>query len=189
MFVIGVLAIVFTPIYLLLAHQQTSGDVALLDFLFSFLFAGVAAVAFHALFGKRYRVQHKTRLPFKKPAEHWFLQLFLIALTWAWLAIALLFLLHTNSVQSVVAAGLLVGSYMIASRKDLFWDALWSGALMASVFFFLYVATFIRDLHQLSAPFFLNIPSDTLLLSATLGFVLGPLYEYVRGFKLKNRHR
>lgn len=184
MLTIGIVAVLFTPLFLFLGAQQTLGTIGFADIVFSFFVAGISAVIFQAVFGKHYRVRHPLRLFIKKPTNRWFLQLLLIATLWAWLSIFFLLLLKTDALQSVIASGLLIGSYVIASRKDLFWDAIWSAILMMIVFFLLYTIAFLRGLPGTEGPYLLAIPNIALLWAGMMGFVLGPLYEYVRGMKL-----
>ena len=184
MVTIGIIAALFAPIFIFLGRGETGSAVSVLDIVFAFLFAGIAAVIFEAILGKHYRVGLVGKLPVKKSAERWFLRLFLIALAWTWIAIAFLFVLQTSSMQSLIAGGLIVGSYILATRKALFWDAVLSAAMMMAVFFFIYAITVVRSLPDISI-FLLNLPAEALIWSATLGFVLGPIYEYARDLRLR----
>lgn len=185
MLVIGLVALLFSPLFVFLGRQTTAGIVDLTDFAFSFFFAGIAAVVFESVFGKHYRIGHHARLPLKRPGEQWFLQLMLATILWAWLSILLLFVLKTDALQSIIAAGLVMASYLLASRKDLLWNAIWSALLMAVVFFLVYALSFFYALPTASQSFLITVPFDALIWAMTLGFVLGPMYEYARGLKLR----
>lgn len=185
MLLLGVVAAFFTPVFTTLAEQTLQGTLSILDFLIAFFFAGIAAVIFESIFGKHYRIRHHAHLPFRRPAEHWFAELLLSAIAWSWLSLALLFILKTTPLQSLIVSGLIIGSYIIARRRDLFWNALWSGFLMAGVFYLLYVLSFARNLKDLTSPYLLDIPGDAILFAGVVGFVLGPLYEFARNLRSK----
>ncbi|MEK9131057.1 MAG: hypothetical protein AAB429_02995 [Patescibacteria group bacterium] len=186
MVIIGIVALLFSPLFLFLGRQETAGTVAISDLAFSFFLAGIAAVIFEAVFGQHYRIGHHARLSLKNSTERWFLRLMLMAIVWAWLSIILLLVMGTDALQSLGAAGLVIGSYMIASRHDLLWNALWSGLLMAIVFFFVYLLAFIASLPTTTQFFLTSIPADAVTWAITLGLVFGPMYEFVRGFRLRH---
>ena len=152
---------------------------------FSFFLAGIAAVIFEAVFGQHYRIGHHARLSLKNSTERWFLRLMLMAIVWAWLSIILLLVMGTDALQSLGAAGLVIGSYMIASRHDLLWNALWSGLLMAIVFSLSTSSPLSPACPQL--PNFPDLhPGRCRHLGHYLGLVFGPMYEFVRGFRLRH---
>ena len=186
MVIIGIVALLFSPLFLFLGRQETAGTVAISDLAFSFFLAGIAAVIFEAVFGQHYRIGHHARLSLKNSTERWFLRLMLMAIVWAWLSIILLLVMGTDALQSLGVAGLVIGSYMIASRHDLLWNALWSGLLMAIVFFFVYLLAFIASLPTTTQFFLTSIPADAVTWAITLGLVFGPMYEFVRGFRLRH---
>lgn len=185
MLLIGLVAVLFTPVFVTLAEQINGGSFTLLDLVFSFCFAGVAAVIFEVAFGKHYRIGHHARLPFRRPAEHWFAELLLTAVAWSWMTVAFLFVLGMTATQSIIASGLIIGSYILARRRDLFWNAIWSALLMMSVFFLLYAFTVVRTFSAINEPFLLSGPRQALIFFGVMGFVLGPLYEFVRHLKDK----
>lgn len=201
MVVIGATAAIFTPMFVFLNLPALPSDglattyavVRVADLLFSFLFAGIAAVLFEAVFGKRVRVRMQLFSKKKGAADVWFIQLFLTVTVWAWATVFFVFVLETTALQAMVAGALFIGSYMIAVRKDLFWDAIWSALLLATVFFLLYEITYAKETIEFAHTWWLASPSgrlightplEALLWAAAIGFVLGPLYEFVRGFRL-----
>lgn len=186
MVIIGIVALLFSPLFLFLGRQETAGTVAVSDLAFSFFFAGIAAVIFEAVFGRHYRIGHHARLSLKNSTERWFLRLLLIVAVWSWLAIILLLVVHTDALQSISAAGLTIVSYIIASRHDLLWNSLWSGFLMAVVFFLVYLMAFVGSLPTTAQFFLTSLPADAVTWAITMGLVLGPMYEFVRGFRLKS---
>ena len=170
MLVIGGLTLVFSPLF--------ARNVA--EVIFSFAFAGIAAVIFQQVLGKRYR--QRLVFPFKriKPGQSWFLRLFLLALIWSWLAVFFVFVIGTQAWQGAVIAGLFLGSYIISIRRDLFFDALMSAGLMTIVLLALYGLASFRN------PTGVPLTGQSILFAATVGFVLGPLYEFARNIKLSS---
>ncbi len=185
MIAIGVMTTLLTPLSL--------GTRGAFDFAFSFFFAGIAAVAFQQIFGKSYGVRRKRTAP-RKAASGWFLRLFLLTIAWTWSALLLTYLLEVSTWQAIVVSALFVTSYVIAHRRDLLNDALASGLLMAVIIFVLYEIAFYQDTGDvmngiwndlsLSDRFLLSTPLPIIIWSAAMGFALGPLYEFVRGWKL-----
>ena len=205
MITIGTLAVLFTPMFLFLnlqAFPSSTGSSAaaltILDFLFSFTFSGIAAVIFQSIFKKHYSSLKKGKKAKKNAvSDKWFIHMFIVVTIWAWITLLLIFLLQLTPFQAVVVASLLVGSYMISARQDLLWNAIWSGLLMALVLFVLYEISFFRYAKTLqdsalsgtggSEQFISSVPVEALIWAASMGFVLGPLYEYVRNIRLTSK--
>ncbi len=198
MLVIGFLSVIFTPvIYFLNAqalHISTGLTITLSHFLFSFLFAGVASVIFHEFFGRKYRRRKPLFFKHHLQDAHWLLHLFLLIALWAWVGVLFVYLLQTSAFQGLIVSALLIGMLVISVRHDLIWDAIWSGVLMMIVFFLLYEIAFFQNgpvassewwgVMSLQERFIGSVPLEALIWAAVTAFVLGPLYEYVRGFKL-----
>lgn len=198
MLIIGILAALFTPLFLSLpsgifsALNERSVTLHIADFLFSFLFAGIAAVLFQSMFGKFYKTPVKK--PIKKDAQSWLIALLLFMTAWAWVSVLLSILLDLNSIQAIVVSAILVGMYIIMERHDLLWNAIWSAIFMSILFFIVYQISFFNTGLELSSAWWFNssfsdrfiasVPVEALLWSASLGFVLGPLYEYVKELRL-----
>ena len=197
MLIIGLLGFILTPVIYFLNAQTLGFDDLTIDlshFLFSFLFAGVASVIFHELFGRKYR--RRKELFFKRHLQdaHWLLHLFILVGGWAWGGVLFVFLLQTSAFQGLIVSALLVGMIVIATRHDLVWDALWSGLLMMVVFLLLYEIAFFKrgpvvssewwGMTNLQERFISSVPLEAIIWAAVTGFVLGPLYEYARGLKL-----
>lgn len=197
MLLIGLVGVLFTPIIYFLntqALRASSFTIELSHFLFSFLFAGVASVIFHELFGRTYR--RRKAVFFKRHLEdaHWLLHLFILVALWAWAGVLFVYLLQTSAFQGLVVSALIIAMFMIATRHDLIWDAIWSGILMMVVFFLLYELAFFQNgpmvssewwgMMNLQERFVASVPLEAILWAAATGFVLGPLYEYVRGWKV-----
>lgn len=185
MLIIGLVAVVFAPLFIVLGHEGSEELISLGDVVFSFCIAGLSAVVFESVFGKHYRVRHHARLTFLRRTDHWFARLLLTMLIWAWLAILLMLVVQTSALQSVIAAGLVITSYVIANRRDLFWNALWSGVLMAIVFFVVYLLSFFAAYQPQGQVFIESTPTDAWTWAITLGLVLGPMYEFTRDLKIR----
>lgn len=198
MLLIGLVSTLFTPVIYFLNAQALLAKNALTitssHFLFSFLFAGVASVIFHQLFARSYRRRRSFFLKRHLQDTHWLLRLFLLIAAWAWGGVLFVFLLQTSAFQGLIVSALLVGMLIVAARHDLIWDAVWSGLLMMVVFFLLYEIAFFQNgpivssewwgVTNLQQRFIGSVPLEALIWAAMTGFVLGPLYEYVRGYKL-----
>lgn len=196
MLIIGLLGALFTPvIYFLNAEALQASEtitIQLSHFLFSFVFSGVAAVIFHEAFGRHYRKRKSVFFKRHMEEAHWLLHLFLLMALWAWGGVLFVFLLETSTFQGLIVSALLIGVVVVATRHDLVWDAIWSGLLMMIVFFVLYEIAFFETgpivssewwgVTDLQTRFLGSVPVEALLWAVVTGFVLGPLYEYVRGF-------
>lgn len=197
MILIGLIGAFFTPIVVLLnavaLGAATIPTIEVAHFLFSFSFAGVASVIFHELLGKHYRA----RRPFWRHRAQSFtpaLRLLFIVLAWAWLSVLFVFLLKTTVFQAVVVAALGLGMIIVTLRRDLLADAIWSGLLMAVIIFFLYEISYFQRgpivasewwaTTTLPERFIGSVPIEALIWAATTGFILGPMYEFARNWKL-----
>lgn len=198
MLLIGLIGVLFTPvIYLLNAESlatTTAPTIGIEHFLFSFVFSGCAAVIFQELFGKKYRARKTFFLKRHLEESHWLVTLFLLMVAWAWTGVLFVFLLDTTAFQGLIVSGLFIGMIIVSVRRDLLFDAIWSGLLMSAVFFTLYELAFFQNGPVISSEwwattslperFVASVPLEALLWAAATGFILGPLYEYARGLKL-----
>ncbi len=186
MLIMGGIVAVLTPL---------SGSArSIVDLVFSFLFAGIAAVIFQQILSKHYSKRRSISLPIKTD-NPWFLRLFILMVSWVWFALFLIYVMQTSSWQALVISALFIACYVIAIRRDLFVDAIWSGLLMTILLFVLYEVAYFRTVSELtpyswiseslSQQFIGSAPSSVLIWAAAMGFALGPLYEYVREFNLK----
>lgn len=158
------------------------------DFLFGFLIGGIGSVVYEELFGLKFS-NRKTR------KHHW--ALFFIFFLGISITISnLLFLnLGINSIYASLIGFMVVGLGFIIFRMDLIKDALISGAacgciLLLSYIILLYfyplVFSAFWQLHNLSGVSIGKIPIEELFWAFGFGFVIGPMYEFYAGIKLKN---
>lgn len=159
----------------------------------AFLLSGIAAVIFHAVFGKHY--QSFPRLEFRRferaSVEQWLLRLFGLFLAFAWLHVFFRYILPNDPGISLVLASIVTAFYMIAKRNDLLIDCLASALLTTGVAFFtaLVAQLLTNDIGTQafadSPSLILGVPGDLLIWSIALGALLGPMYEYIRRLDLE----
>ncbi len=164
------------------------------DLLFAFSLFGIAAVIYQALVGRhvhklrgsRYEIHH---------AGHWVGHLILVLGLLAFASLLLLYVFSLSSVHAFVVGGLLVGMYIIADRHDLLMDALLSGLFTAAIVFLLEQLFFVRlfpgdaavfwQWNNLSSFALGSVPLEELIWAATVGFTIGPLYEWLRRYQMR----
>ena len=201
--VVSIFGFILAPGMILLAvgndfrktFQLESGTIGIEDLLFAFSVAGIAAVIYQVAFGRHVHKIPKKRWRLHPNPMHWLANLIAILGLWALISLSLLLLFGINSVYALIVAGLMIGIYMIADRHDLLMNAIFSGLFMGVLIFFLEYLFFARIFPGASAEFWHweslsgihtgSIPLEELLWALTVGFTLGPLYEYVRQWRLK----
>lgn len=196
----SLVGLVASPAALLLAVTDGRTDalyahaVGVEDLLFTFALFGIAAVIYQAVFGKRVHKLRGEAFRLPHPVMHWGVHLLLIFVSWIVVALVAEITLHIPSIQAAIAGGLLVATYIIADRHDLVLNALLSGLFMAILLFTLEQIFFIRlfpsaaldmwNVTGLSGLALGGIPLEELTWAAVIGFAVGPVYEYVRKYKL-----
>lgn len=156
------------------------------DLLFGFAIGGIAAVIYEAVFRMRQRKVH---------AHKKYTSILIVA--FFFVVLELLLRLHWNSIYASAAAFIIVALPMFWWRKDLLWDAIGSGVGTALVLFLCYTLVFglTANINSLlregwllyRTPFdwrFLGIPITELTWAFAMGFLIGPLYEFLRNKKL-----
>ena len=198
--ILSVVGLCISPAAILVASLDYRGGSAapksilsIEDLLFGFALFGIAAVIYQAMFGKHAEQYPKQKI--QVSLLRWSAELVLILTLWISISVAALIVFVLSSIQSVVVGGLLIGIYMIANRKDLLTDALLSGLFVAILVFLSEQLFFVRlfpDAAQsywntayLSGFSLAGVPIEELLWSGMVGFTIGPVYEYVRRWKLK----
>ena len=197
----SVVGLVLSPGILLIAASDfrhnlsnTVGGVGIEDFLFAFSFFGVAAVVYQALIGRHAHKLRGSRFEMNH-LGHWIAHLLLVLGLWAIATLLLIDVFALSSIQSLIVGGLLVGMYIIADRHDLTMNALLSGLFMAALIFIVEQIFFVRlfpedaatfwQLDSLSGFIIGGIPLEEVMWAAVVGFTIGPLYEWLRGYQLK----
>ena len=80
----------------------------------------------------------------------------------------------------------MVGIYIVADRKDLLYNALFSGLIITIVVFVIEQLFFVRLYPGAAATLTTlgGVPMEQLVWAAVVGFAIGPLYEYVRHWRI-----
>jgi hypothetical protein len=163
------------------------------DLIFTMSLFGIAAVIYHILLGKHVHKMRGDRVRIGHPVAHWFAHLLILLGIWAVISLLLIDVFDVSSIRAIIVGGLLLGTYMIADRKDLLLNALVSGLMTAVLVFIVEQIFFVRLFPDAVAGFWQytttrafvigNIPLEEILWAAVVGFTIGPLYEYVRHLK------
>jgi hypothetical protein len=164
--------------------SQTFGSVGIEDLLFAFSFFGIAAVIYQALLGRRMKPWKGKHTLFFHPVVHWFTHLIIVLAVWVILSFAFLTIFSLTSLHAFVVAGLLIGTFMIAHRHDLFLNAVASGVFITLLLFVLEKIFTARWSVDSSIPVMSSDPLAPWVWIWVVGFVIGPLYEYLRHQKL-----
>ncbi len=173
--------------------SDTASAVGIEDLLFAFSLFGIAAVIYQVLVGRHahklrkghYHVEH---------AGHWIAHLVLALGLWAFISLLMIHVFAVSSIAGLAVGGLMVGMYIIADRHDLLIDALLSALFMAGLVFITEQIFFVRlfpvdaaGFWQLdaAATFLIGgVPVQELMWAGTVGFAIGPLYEWLRRYEL-----
>lgn len=198
--VMSIIGGVLSPgVLMVAAHDARSletygAPVGVEDLLFSFCLFGIAAVIYQALLGKHTAKWRGDRYRIANPAMHWFSHLLIIFGIWAFISLVMSLVFALSTVQGIIIGGLLIGTYIVADRKDLLLDALLSGILVAILVFLteqLFFARLFPDaardfwqIENISGILLGGIPVEEILWAAVVGFAVGPVYEYIRRYRL-----
>jgi len=200
--IMSVAGVVLTPAILmvasndyLMANGASSAFIGIENFIFAFSFMGVAAVAYEVLIGRRLK---PLRCKHFWGGHHlnWIATLVILIGSWVAASAALILLFPIGSIYGFVVGGLLVITYMIAERHDLLVDALFSGLFMAVLVFGL-EQVFFKHLFSVSSASFWQvdrlsgwninqIPIEEIIWILVVGMAIGPAYEFVRHYRVKN---
>jgi hypothetical protein len=172
-----------------------AGAVGLEDLLFAFSVFGIASVVYQFVLGKHTKRLRGARILIPHPAAHWLAHLIIALGIWAVIALSLNVILGLSTVQAVIVGGMLVGTYVIADRKDLLFDALLSGLFVSVLVFAAEQLFFVRLFPEAAAQYWQTanlsglalsgVPVEEILWAGVVGFAIGPLYEYMRDLRVK----
>lgn len=196
--IMSIVGLFSTPAILLVASQNfefISGDIpaniGIEHFLSSFSLFGIAAIIYHTLTGLHLGKMKTKNVHLLLKRVHWTGRLFIILGIWCALSLLLTNLLFITTIQSLVVGGLFIGIYMIADRHDLFYDAVVSAIVVAALVFVIEEWFSIRLFPTVSEGFnqmklLASVMTvDDLLWALTIGFTIGPMYEWLRRFEWK----
>ncbi len=198
--VMSVIGLVLAPGAIMVAsldYRATGaiGGIGVEDLIFAFSLFGLASVIYQAVLGKHTKKLRGGPMFFTHPASHWLAHLVIALSIWGVLSLAFTVILSLTAVQSAIVGGLLIGTYIIADRKDLVFDALLSGLFICALVFAIEQLFLIRlfpeaahtfwQAQRLSGLTLGGIPLEELIWSGVVGFAIGPLYEYMRELRVK----
>jgi hypothetical protein len=172
-----------------------TGTIGVEDLLFAFCLFGIASVIYQAALGKHVTKLSTGRIMRWHRSVHWLAHVVIALGIWAVIALSLNVVLGLSTIQSIIVGGLLVGTYVIADRKDLLFDALLSGIFVSVLVFTAEQIFFVRLFPDMAAVYWQTgnlsglalsgVPLEELLWTGVVGFAIGPLYEYMRDMRLK----
>ncbi len=164
----------------------TRTSIGIEDFIIGFAIGGIAAVIYEDLYHKRLRRYALKHSPPIGPG--FFLLLFPL------IFLCLFFLLNVSSFYATVIALVGCTGYMLATRRDLIADSFFSGICMMTLGVGAYLLilwlnpSFIRDYWYLPnewyAALWWGVPIGEYLWYFLVGAYIGPLYEYLKHFRL-----
>lgn len=176
------------------AYEETVRGLSIETILFITVIFGLSAVIYQALLCKQTEKLRKKKIKITHPLQ-WVAHIIIILGIWGFITSLLMLAFSLVSIQAFIISGLLIGTYIIADRKDLLFNALLSGLIIAILIFlieqifFVYLypetASALWQIDNLSGFFLGVVPIEVIAWAAVAGFSIGPLYEYVRDFKLK----
>lgn len=201
--IMSVVGAVVTPGVLIIVAEDyrnivsdSASAVGIEDFIFVFSLFGIAAVVYQVLFGKHLHKMKGEKIDIPHAGAHLLTHIILVLGLWAFISLIMIHIFALSSIQALIVGGLLIGTYIIAQRQDLLLDALLSGLIMAALVFIIEQLLFIRLFPVEAGAFwqfnattsFLigGIPAQELLWAATVGFAIGPLYEWLRRYEFKS---
>ena len=161
------------------------------DVLFGFSIAGISAVIYEEIFGKRFAKR-------KNRKHHWSWFCLPCLALFALIFNVPFFVYGINSIYASIIAFLSLALLMLYFRRDLLFDSIMSGFLVGGFMFagYLIFLSVFPDaisswwkLHNISGVFVHNIPIEELLWAFSWGMVGGPMYEFFAGLKLQNQMR
>jgi len=198
----SLVGLILTPAIILVATSDyradgtiISGFLGIENFIFAFSLTGVAAVAYEVIVGRRLAPIRRKHLGGKHPLN-WISTLIIVLGGWTLISASALYLFPINSVYAFMIGGLLVATYIIADRHDLLLDAIFSGLFLAILvfgleqIFFVHIfpetATTFWQTERLSGFLLGGLPVEEIIWIAIVGLSVGPVYEFVRNYKINS---
>ncbi|MDO8561714.1 MAG: lycopene cyclase domain-containing protein [bacterium] len=164
--------------------KRGGGGAPLEDLLIGFLFGGIAAVIYEIIFKKNLRhttISHKNGF------------IFLVA-TSLILCASMFSLIKVNSFTAIVTAMVLATAGILSVRKDLIRSSLYSGFLTLLVALPFYILIYVASpewamstykFGTLSGTVIYGFPIEEFIFWFFFGLVIGPIYEYAKGWGFK----
>lgn len=176
-----------------LVAERFSG-LNILDLVFAFAVAGLAATFFHSIFGKHYHRMPKIARRKAEPGslvQIWLIRLFVGTLLFLWGIVFGVFAFDLSPAPAALASAAIVAVYIVVHRHDLLVDALLSAILMGVIAYISAAIALYLTPEDFSTLLIAengrigNVPVDLVTWSVAFGLALGPLYEYVRRLTVK----
>lgn len=161
--------------------SRITGGLSIEDFLFMFFLGGVVAISYEILFRKK-----KIRLSGNKH----FLSIIIFFISY----IIIAFLFTFNPIYNLIISSFIGFLAIILQRPDLLKHALYNGLIFLFVYFFGFLIFNLMfpnalisywNLNALIGVMVFNVPIEELFYAISFGLMWGPLYEYVKGKKVK----
>ena len=199
--IMSVVGLVMTPPALLLsladyrqAIEEGIASIGIEDFIFAFSLFGIAAVVYQVIFGKHVRKMRGGKVGFQNGIVNWIAKLIVVIALWVIIAMSLIALFQLLSTHAFILAGVMIGIYVIAERHDLLLNALFSSFFIAALIFALEILLLSRlypeagiclwDVKFMTTYLLVGVPAEDVLWAGVVGFTIGPLYEYLRHYRL-----
>ncbi len=165
------------------------------DFILAFSFGGIASVIYEVVLHKEAKIAKDYDF-FKKKSKYWIYYLLALIAVNLQIYAFLFYIIRVPVFYALVIALFFLGLYEVVRRKDLLADALYSGLFMSFIFLIYYFVFFLRlypslverwlQISSLGDSFFLGvIPLEEIIWAFAVGFMLGPIYEFVRNYELR----
>lgn len=164
----------------------TNSRIGIESFLVGFFIGGVGAVIYEVISGNRLSARSKPHASILRALQ-------LVGLLGA-LTLGGFYLLGINSLYATIIGFVIPSALMLLRRKDLIWNAFATGFLLMVVGVLIYLVLqvlqpgFIQAFWVLNGAWYtkliLGIPLGEYVFYFLAGVFIGPLYEYVRGYRL-----
>lgn len=161
------------------------------DYLWGFAFGGVVSVSYETFFRKKLvAIKNRSR-------KREIIDLLVILSIIFSSMIILTSMMGINSIYSVSFSLLLITGYIIANRRDLIPNIFWSGVIATVIIFIFYIIwqylypgvfELYWKLPAMSNIFIYGIPIEELVWFFLAGMAIGPLDEFLFGFKTVKNH-
>ncbi|OGG57106.1 hypothetical protein A3D71_04530 [Candidatus Kaiserbacteria bacterium RIFCSPHIGHO2_02_FULL_55_20] len=158
----------------------------LYSFALGFIYGGVTAVLYEELVRKHHTTRRIRRM-LEHPWCFWG-----VLLSGSFVMVVGTFILRINSLYVSLLVMAVAGLWIVVHRRDLLIEALGSGAALCAVTYIFYGGFQVAfpgvfesqwNIADLSGVLIANVPLEEYLWAFTWGFLAGPAYEYVVGFR------
>ena len=180
--ILSPLALVYLPDYWYPEHITGPFMLGIEDFLFAFFIAGIGAVLYEVVTNRVHTLCECRRVPKKRIIG--------IIIMSVLVLLASLYGFKLNSIYANYLAFGFLFAYIIYFRRDLLWQSLVSGFMVALLMFIFYqvwitiypgIIEHWWKLSNISGVLIFGVPFEEIIWGASWGMAGGSIYEYVRG--------